>query len=451
MPLSEALRIDQRPSAGVRKREIQPARPLNLLWAIDVDYSSRHHHGAMLRYLNYSRRLLAAGHRVYFLVESQAAEFHREREFFDQLKNEGTITDFFECAYSYPRWKSRLATLSLSPALGDRWLAPEQGILTNCCGDLISKLAIDLLIVSNRRWLFLAPRLRLTLPVIIDFIDSFTLYHLREMKLLWANNQLLRVLGCLRPLVESYFKERYYSRTSDSNIVVSPVDKETLDRINRRPEKNRILLNGVSLAKPYERVDKVKGRLIFSGNMNFPPNYESALWFIDNVFPAVLRAHPDAQLVIAGANPVPQLLNRASDRIRITGFIEDMAKEIAASSLYVAPMIMGGGFKNKVVEALINRTYVAAMPLAVEFLGSDAAGMMLVGDSAESLARHINHFLLQPEEFDQRLASLHAFVGREFSWERRTAQLLEILREVLRTDSLDRRSALAEALPTVHQ
>lgn len=419
---------------------------LNLLWVIDVDYSTRHHHGAMLRYLNYSRQLIAAGHRVYFLVQSPSVEFHREREFFDHLKQERTITDFFECGYSYPPWKSRLAALSILPSLGNRWLASEQAAVANCCRELALKLDIDLCIFCNRRWFFLAPRLVSFLPGIIDFGDCFTLYRVRELRLLWQNRELRRLLGCARQLAESYLRERYYSRTSDANITVSPVDKRAFDKINRTPEKNHVLLNGVSPSKPGFEVTKARRRLIFSGNMNFPPNYESAIWFIDNVLPAVLRAHPDTQFVIAGANPVPQLLRRANSHIRVTGFVEDMASEIAASALYVAPMIMGGGFKNKVVEALINRTYVAATPMAVEFLAGEAVSQMLVADSAEGLAEHIIHFLSQPDEFDARLAALHAMVTREFSWQHRTAELLDIVGEVIRARCPDRRLEPVEAL-----
>ena len=404
------------------------AAALNFLWVIDVDYSTRLHHGAMLRYLNYARQLIAHGHRVYFLVQSQP-DFHREREFLLHLKAEGTITDFYECAYLCPRWKSRLATLSILPALGNRWLASEQKQVADCCRRLAQQLAIDLCIFSNRQLLFLAPRLN-HLPRIIDFGDCFTLYRVREMKLLWRNRDLSGILRCARELAEWYLKERYYSRHSDANIAVSPVDKRALDRINARPANNYVLLNGVSPARS-TTLEKVPNRLIFSGNMNFPPNYESAVWFIDKVLPAVLRAHPDTEFVVAGANPVPQLLSRAGSRIRVTGFVQDMAAEIASSALYVAPMIMGGGFKNKVVEALINRTYVAATPMAVEFLGDEATRLMLIGDSPESLAGHINHFLSQPQTFEPRLAALHAMVAREFSWEHRTGELLHIAGQVL--------------------
>lgn len=420
---------------------------LNLLWVIDVDYSTRHHHGAMLRYLNYSRQLMAAGHRVYFLVQSDPADFQREREFFNQLKRDGTFTDFSECSYSYPRWKNRLATLSIIPALGNRWLASEQAAVASYCRELVRKLDIDLCILSNRELFFLAARFVGVLPSIIDFCDCFTLYRMREIKQLWKNRNFVELLASLRQLAESYLKERYYSRTADANIAVSPVDKRTFDKINGQPEKNHVLLNGVSSPRSASRIEKAAGRLIFSGNMNFPPNYESAIWFIDQVLPSVLRAHPETEFVVAGANPVPQLLDRANRHIRVTGFVEDMASEIAGSALYVAPMIMGGGFKNKVVEALISGTYVAATPMAVEFLGPDAVSQMLVGDSAESLAAHIIHFLSHPEEFDARLAALHAMVAREFSWEHRAAELLAIVEEVLRARSPADRLEGALTLP----
>jgi glycosyltransferase involved in cell wall biosynthesis len=209
--------------------------------------------------------------------------------------------------------------------------------------------------------------------------------------------------------------------------VVSHIDKKVLDKISKVPERTHVLLNGVSIPKRSAYPPKVTGRLIFSGNMNFPPNYQAAIWFIDNVFPLVRKAHSEAHLVVAGANPVPELLQRAGDYIRVTGYVADMNHEIAASSLYVAPLITGGGFKNKVMEALGNRTYVAATSMAVEFLDAGAVSKILLGDSAESLANGIIQFLSYPEEFEERLSELHLMVLDEFTWEKRTGQLLSLV------------------------
>lgn len=73
---------------------------------------------------------------------------------------------------------------------------------------------------------------------------------------------------------------------------------------------------------------------------------------LDHVFPGLLEQLPDAQLVIAGANPPAFLKARASPNIAITLYAEDLNREIARSALYVAPLTTGSGFKNKIVECL---------------------------------------------------------------------------------------------------
>ena len=88
---------------------------------------------------------------------------------------------------------------------------------------------------------------------------------------------------------------------------------------------------------------------IFSGRMDFPPNYQSALWFIDRVLPRVTAKEPAVELVIAGPNPVPGLRARSGANVRVTGYTDDLGADIAASQLYVAPMVSGSGFKNKVI------------------------------------------------------------------------------------------------------
>src|SRR5205807_1045507 len=118
--------------------------------------------------------------------------------------------------------------------------------------------------------------------------------------------------------------------------------------------------------------------------MDFPPNYESAIWFIDHVFP-LLRDHRDAHLVIAGANPVKELSARAGERVEVTGYREELRQEIARSELYVAPLICGGGFKNKVLEAIASGTYLVGTSMAVEFLGGNAKKLFLVADTPRQM------------------------------------------------------------------
>src|SRR5437016_4250035 len=135
----------------------------------------------------------------------------------------------------------------------------------------------------------------------------------------------------------------YISRKYAANIVVSPVDKRVLDWIGK-PRKNVLITNGVRVPEAVATVRNPQ-QIVFSGAMNFPPNYSAALWFLDRVFPLVLEKLPGVTMVIAGAMPHPDLLERAGQNVKVTGFVPDLNRVLAESALYVAPMVSGSGFK----------------------------------------------------------------------------------------------------------
>jgi glycosyltransferase involved in cell wall biosynthesis len=179
-------------------------------------------------------------------------------------------------------------------------------------------------------------------------------------------------------------------------------------------------------------VADVENRLVFSGNMSFPPNYEGAIWFIDHVLPLLDARHHGLTFYVAGAYPVPELQQRGTrPGVEIAGFVADLDAEIARSRLYVAPLISGGGFKNKILEALAAGQFVVATSRAVEFLDPAITRLLLVGDTPEELAGHITAYLANPGAFEEHRAALQQIVRTQFTWERRALELLDIVRTAL--------------------
>lgn len=253
------------------------------------------------------------------------------------------------------------------------------------------------------------------------------LYYLRSAKAALAQRSYKTALSLMKPLVQYALQERHYARKAIRSLLVSPVDKRALDRLSGRADRSAILLNGVRIPPAPGTPGKVPFQLIFTGNMSFPPNYEAALWFLDFVFPLIQQQIPQVTLVLAGADPPPQLLKRAGHHVSVTGFVEDLNAEIARSSLFVAPLISGGGFKNKVVEALANRTYVVACPLAVEFLEPLVRRLITVEADPARMASAIVRYLRDPCVFADRLQQLHAYVRDRMSWGGRASELLQLL------------------------
>ncbi|MEO8053265.1 MAG: glycosyltransferase [Acidobacteriota bacterium] len=405
---------------------------MNFLWIIDFDYSTRTHHGGSVRFFNFAPELLAQGHTVTFVVRFEEADKEPSRAWFDAQKQAGVFTDYREVDWRLPRWRSRLAAVLVYPGLAAHILRPAYRNAIAQMQALLAESQASVLIVSARKFFFtIAERHRYPQPVLLDAADSYALYYGRQARYFLRTRAWRSACRALRPVAEEFLRERYYGRLSSLNLMVSPVDKQAFDRITGRPEKNVVILNGVRLPNHQHAVEKVPNRLIFSGNMDFPPNYEAALWFLDCVFPLVQQQIPQARIAVVGPNPVPELKARASDHVEVTGYAPDLNLEIARSALYIAPLITGSGFKNKIADALANGTYVIGTSTAAEFLEPAVRDLLTIVDEPKQMAEAIVRFLSDPAQYEEPTARLLAIVQQQFTWRQRAAELATLAASLL--------------------
>jgi len=395
---------------------------LRVLWIADVDYRLGVAQGSNLRLINFAREVGAQGHKAYFAVPKRKTDDPAEKQrFLERLKEQGDIDDYFSIEYRHPKAKGKFAHLAFYPGTANSLLRGAQGRLIEELEQIVSAHDIDVCIFMSRDLLFALPAIKST--TVIDWVDSYSLYHLREARLNLKRSRPLQLLRSLQLAAEAFIHEKYYSRRANLSLTVSPVDRSY---ISRRPT-SRVIANGVTSSITNSPA-KTKGQIIFTGNMDFPPNYQSAIWFIDEVFP-LLKSRADVRVVIAGANPVAELTARANERIQVTGYVEDLAQQIAQSELYVAPLVCGSGFKNKVVEAIANGTFVIGTSMAVEFLEPDIRGHLMVADSPRAMADAILKYLDDPRSFEPKLLEVRRLVAEKLTWKAQASELLRLASE----------------------
>jgi glycosyltransferase involved in cell wall biosynthesis len=315
-----------------------------------------------------------------------------------------------------PKWLGRFASLLVHPLASDFVLQPWRRPMVETILDQAASVKADGVVISDRDLLPLLAPVAAKYFTMVDWCDSGLLTALRALRTVRKYGK-GRATPLLKQAWDCATQECLLSGVPDVNLFVSPADKAFMDRFNRHPEKNRVLYNGIDFDEGQSAVsNKIPGRLLFSGNMEFPPNYESALWFIDQVLPLVRARAPHATFVVAGRTPPPALQARAGDGVEVTGYVPDLRAAIQSAELYVAPMISGSGFKNKVVEALACNSYIVATPMAVEFLPLELRELLLVAESPQDLAGHIIDFLSNSATFDQKLALARDILRSQFSW-----------------------------------
>ena len=139
-------------------------------------------------------------------------------------------------------------------------------------------------------------------------------------------------------------------------------DKERL--IDVGVDKNKIYVNipFYKLMNDVARND-IKCQILFWGAMYRQENYEAALWFIDNVLPSL---NSDIKFIVAGNKPPKILEEKKSERVVVTGYVEDVSQYFSTSMCFVAPLKNGAGIKVKVLEALSSGIPVLTNDVGIE-------------------------------------------------------------------------------------
>jgi len=147
-------------------------------------------------------------------------------------------------------------------------------------------------------------------------------------------------------------------------VVLAEPDAAFLRRLSPALDV-RVIPNGVRLPTidPSARRDQV---LLFVGNFEYEPNVQAALYLIEVLLPTVQRRYPDAELWLVGNAPPPELRQHTGTHIRITGYVDDMTMYMEQATVFISPLTVGTGLKNKVLEALAHSLPVVATPLSVD-------------------------------------------------------------------------------------
>ncbi|HEV8441375.1 MAG TPA: glycosyltransferase family 4 protein [Methylomirabilota bacterium] len=200
-------------------------------------------------------------------------------------------------------------------------------------------------------------------------------------------------------------------------VAVSDPDLELLSRLAPRA-RVRAIPTGVDTAYfSAARKPEVPTRLVFTGSMDWYPNEDAILHFVESILPAIQREVPDVTLTVVGRNPTRRLRDAVSGPgIIVTGTVDDVRPFIAESAVYVVPLRVGGGTRLKIFEALAMGKAVVSTAVGAEGLPLISGEHFVQADQPADFARAVVK-LLKDHEARERLGSAgRRLVEARYSW-----------------------------------
>ena len=214
----------------------------------------------------------------------------------------------------------------------------------------------------------------------------------------------------------------------DVRTIISEPDRELFPHEKR--DEILIIPNGVDhdFFKPMEREKKYD--LVFTGNMSYPPNVNAVEYLAYEILPIVWKTRPETTLYIAGATPDPKVKKAASDKILVSGWLDDIRDAYAQSRVFIAPMRIGTGLQNKLLEAMSMRLPAITSPLANASLGAKPNEEILIGSNAQEMAQHIITLLTDTEKAGQIAQAGFDFTNRVYDWGKATERLEDAMKSI---------------------
>ena len=226
--------------------------------------------------------------------------------------------------------------------------------------------------------------------------------------------------------------ERDYAQAADHVLAVSEPDRSSFNRIAGN-EKVSLIPTGVDVDyfQPQPTAEHAN-TLVFSGSMDWLANEQAIFFFEQQILPRIRRQVPDVSLLVVGRDPSAPLRELAvrGPAITVTGTVDDVRPFMAKASVYIVPLLVGGGTRLKIYEAMAMGKAIVSTTLGAEGLDVKNGENIIFANDPASFGDCVVRLLQQPEQRSKMGVAARRWVTENYSWAAVTRTLDDVLEQV---------------------
>jgi len=231
--------------------------------------------------------------------------------------------------------------------------------------------------------------------------------------------------------------EESTARRATTSLFISREERSLFESrlVDGTPPDVRALGNGIDTVffdpaevVPAAELQGAGPTIVFTGQMDYPPNVEAVDMFARSVMPKVLQAYPAARFAIVGRAPAAAVRALAGvNGTMVTGPVPDVRPWLAGADVVTAPLMIARGVQNKVLEAMAMARPVLLTPAAATGIDAKDGTHFALADTPEALAVHALALLADKPAADAMGSAARRYVIEECGWDRVLAPLRALL------------------------
>jgi glycosyltransferase involved in cell wall biosynthesis len=155
--------------------------------------------------------------------------------------------------------------------------------------------------------------------------------------------------------------------------------------------------------------------LFFIGSLDWMPNQEGLIWFIDYVWPEIQKFN-NIQFHVGGRGAPAWLEKKLiTNKIVFHGEVDNAYEFMNCYAIMVSPVFSGSGIRIKILEAMMMGKAVISTTIGSEGISYTHGENIILADDPSSFARYILEYSSDREKFDNIAASGRTFVLESFN------------------------------------
>ncbi|MGN6423663.1 MAG: glycosyltransferase [Asticcacaulis sp.] len=204
-------------------------------------------------------------------------------------------------------------------------------------------------------------------------------------------------------------RELQLSRDYDFTITHSEAERQILSA--ELPERDIVVMPLIETIVEADAAFDERLDFMFLGGYGHPPNVDAVRWLLKDIWPELSVKCPQARLLLVGANPPEEILRAASDRIIVTGLVDDLDPWFARTRAFLAALRYGAGSKGKVLSAMAHGVPVVATDIAAEGMTlHDGESVFRANTAQEIIDRAVAVYNLGESGWDKAAQSARAYI-----------------------------------------
>jgi polysaccharide biosynthesis protein PslH len=227
-----------------------------------------------------------------------------------------------------------------------------------------------------------------------DIFRSITDHDVSYLKCLRMAQESKNILLKTFMFLESWKLKRLESKIFmqvDLGIAVSELDRDILQRVCPRG-CFEVIENGVETAKFIPGCSKEEfNKIVWLGGFDHYPNKQGIYYFLEDIYPKIKQEILDVKFDIIGSGITEKLSHLVQNdcSINLMGYVDDPLPFIQRASVFVVPILSGGGTRLKVLEAMSAGKAIVGTSIACEGLDGINGQHFIIADDATTFAKEV--------------------------------------------------------------